>query len=566
MQTTDSSFSAPPHALTQTCAHARSQRGLTRSAALIAISTLVASFAVAAKAPYHAAARPIKDDQGRVQVIIDFTDDAHENFPADTPPRSNANVAASGDVKFFHHPKVLKLVEHYEKKYGFVRSGMTSWVGNSVTAFLSPQQISEIRDDHLVAAAWDSESVALSAPPPWYDTTVNGETLSWGRNAVNGKTKLGGSARRVYVIDGGVAEHYDFLRPDASSNVTRVTVACGNTAGGCESLVDGFPPNNPITYPKVGCYGHATHVAGIIGALTNSQGVAGVYAGVDIVSVNVTYAVNPHATGVDSPAGNGGIYGWCSDSLIQTASIGYGLDYVYFDTLNNNSGRVTVVNLSMNPGAMGWYWDSAYGSYRPETNYPKVRALATPGLAKDGRAYQGAFVAQAAGNYGASSCGWLSSTQSYSYRLNPALYPYATDATDGIMVVGAVHNTGAAVSASVGFSASSPPYQATTEPYSNYGQCVDVWAPGNSIISLWGDYMPAPPTFVPSTRVGTKYSASAYLSGTSMASPHVAAAAAYLADYFSLTSPAAIEAKVRRYMVNYGYDQAYSPVNVIQLP
>ena len=37
----------------------------------------------------------------------------------------------------------------------------------------------------------------------------------------------------------------------------------------------------------------------------------------------------------------------------------------------------------------------------------------------------------------------------------------------------------------------------------------------------------------------------AWLSGTSMAAPHVAAAAAYVADLYGLTTPAAIEQKLR---------------------
>jgi subtilisin family serine protease len=55
------------------------------------------------------------------------------------------------------------------------------------------------------------------------------------------------------------------------------------------------------------------------------------------------------------------------------------------------------------------------------------------------------------------------------------------------------------------------------------------------------------PTSLPSL-----YKGWAWLSGTSMAAPHVAAAAAYIADKYALTTPAAIEAAVRQYSKPYG--------------
>jgi hypothetical protein len=504
--------------------------------------TLVVSAEAAAKAPYLQSDKPIKDGQGRISVIIDFNDDAHELYAGEVVrPTLDPKI----EQKFFHLPKVLTLVKDYEDRYGFKRVGMTSWVGSSVTAFLTAPQIDKLQNDKLVKFLSDNAESQFSVGPTWGNTVSGGETTSWGRYAVNGKVKTSTSSRKIYVIDAGVAVHDDL------PSMARTNVACGS-GGQCEIAY-------PNSFPVVGCYAHATHVAGIIGAIAgNSKTTAGVYAGGNMVSISVLTTTSPYNLPPNQCA---------SISVPNSAAIGYALDYIYFDTtFNNPSGLVNVANISINPGSMGF---NSQGY--PEANWGKVRTVASPAYRYDvQRSYPGIFVAQSAGNKSMDACLTDSSNSGSSYAYRPFSYaPYSVD-DDGIMVIGATHNTGQAVSNLIPFSPSYPAALANTDPPSNFGRCVDIWAPGNAIVSTWGAHS------YPNARTGLSYSGNpvsgsqgwAWLSGTSMAAPHIAGIAAYLADTFALTTPAQIEQKVRSYGIQYnGYlDPSGQPVRIPQLP
>lgn len=64
-------------------------------------------------------------------------------------------------------------------------------------------------------------------------------------------------------------------------------------------------------------------------------------------------------------------------------------------------------------------------------------------------------------------------------------------------------------------------------PYSGFGSILDIWAPGSNVISTWND------------------GRTAFLSGTSMATPHVAGLAAYLLTLDSSLTPSSVSDTIK---------------------
>jgi hypothetical protein len=94
--------------------------------------------------------------------------------------------------------------------------------------------------------------------------------MPWNISAVAGNQLSGGSVR-AYVLDGGVGYHNDL--PNVISRLSA-------------------DPSTSSPVPAVGCYPHATHVAGIISAPRNNTGVVGVDSWVPVVSVSVSNTAN----------------------------------------------------------------------------------------------------------------------------------------------------------------------------------------------------------------------------------------------------------------------------------
>lgn len=467
---------------------------------------------------------PVTDEKGRVSYIVDLRREARLAYPETEKAENTAR---------FHHrhlPQFVNMIVAFEKRYGFESREQTSWVGDSFVATLTPEQLRGIRADPAVAMVTEETYMELSAPPPpWSDTTYASgswpywETSSWGRVATNGKQSNGTS--RVYIIDIGVGNHTDL-----ASVALRVNASCGSPG------TTGCPAISPV-----GCYPHATHVAGIIGATYGNLGVAGVLAGAPIYSVAMSFA---------NAIGGGKT---CGSRTIVSGAIESAMDYVKWHLIFNSPYKVGIVNISINgpefksPGSCTPNDPSTCGTYNA-----KIIDLITPSAAWGGLTYPGAFVAQSAGNGFVDAC-----DVAFNYGA-----PSWTNTADGVMVVGGIDSTGAAVTpANGGFTNT----LTSSDLGSNWGACVEAWAPSKNLVSTYGplySFNDADSTTWQDE--ATPYGQYGVLSGTSMAAPHIAVAAAYLSEHNTFANPGAVESAVRSYFIWYGAtDASGRPVNIV---
>ena len=73
----------------------------------------------------------------------------------------------------------MKLITDHEKKHCYSRVLMTSWVGNSVTAFLTGKQLSKVMLDPKVRLLTEDSCVSYSANPAgalWNKNLLCGDT------------------------------------------------------------------------------------------------------------------------------------------------------------------------------------------------------------------------------------------------------------------------------------------------------------------------------------------------------------------------------------------------------
>jgi hypothetical protein len=209
----------------------------------------------AAEAEFNA---PIRDEWGRVRYIIDLDDAATEDYQGRKAPNDG--------FPDYLKPETRLLAREMAAQYRFEPVSLTSWVGHSITAYLTDDQVALLKRDARVTAITADHRIRPSAQV-WQDS---GRT-AWGVVAMGPQTVPGNSIP-VYVLDTGVSNHLDL------PYLTRAPIL-SNTATPTQST------------KSIGCYSHATHVAGIIGGvgatLPAVAGSTGIVKGIPIVSVSV---------------------------------------------------------------------------------------------------------------------------------------------------------------------------------------------------------------------------------------------------------------------------------------
>lgn len=451
------------------------------------------------------------------------------DLDAAAPRPASAAFVPSERFAPYHDGRAVNLVKDLELQYGLQVRQMTSVSRFSFTAALTDAQLTALAADARVVDIYPDTAVEPSTPATdttavWRDSaTTSAEPPTsqwklmippppplspWGQTATStARPAVVANGPIVYVLDAGVGQHTGL-----TSVIERVNgvVPLGNDCGARPGLA---PCTAAQLANTVGCYTHSTLVAGTIGATNPTAGTRGVYPGVSMVSVSL-YRPDP------------GTHSCLTGSSFGQSDLSQALDWISANiAATNHTGRPSVVTLSFN-------WQ--YAGQAPPGLIAQIHALAA--------ARPGAFFTQSAGNFYKDAC------QS----------AYNTPATnDGVMVIGAINAHGQPVKPLNGLNGFWKDFVGPVhQPGSNFGACVDAWAPGDAILTTAGAYP---------TQVGaTTYSTYAYVSGTSLAAPHVAAlAAALIASDATLTSASLVETRVRARFRDLGsHDAAGLAVNL----
>ena len=455
--------------------------------------------------------KPIMNEQGAIRYIV-LLDDGRK-VDTEKPAQRTINKAEVESVVQSFQGATNAVVADVIRPAGAKSLRTTALIAPTFLAYLDEKQVKQLASDKRVLRLEQDTYVQTSNL--WNNSNSGGQVNAWGIEAMglNNPSPSNGIAK-VFLVDTGIVPHVD-LPQFSPANEWRASPA--------------------ITQPP--CWDHATHVAGIIGAANNGTGTVGMLPGVGIISMNI----NDVQGTIDSqPCATIG-----TSSVSFTSNVVAALDTIGLMSLFHPF--VSVVNMSINGlniFGSGTIIGSAMATLAtpqwillPDNSvlgYPYLNAVYLPG----------SLIVQSAGNFNKNACNYAYNTPS---------------ANDGILVVGALDENGNSVRPLIpgdlgggGLVPESSGFQSDLtaapnagkilrQPGSNHNNgsgpaCVELWAPGQRIRSLWRDN-------------GTEV-----LSGTSMAAPHVVGLAARLLESnpSELDTPGKLEQAVRQHMITIG--------------
>ena len=234
---------------------------------------------------------PVTDGSGRKLYFIFLTKGSVNDQSAgmELPARTPRDLQNLIDFRGWHKPQVRALVRALEAQYQIEAVAMTSYTIPSFSAHLSDESASRIALDPRVKEVVLQHENVVRFSQLWADQFDGSERIPWGKIAI-GTNDASSTTNVVYMIDGGAVVPVggtDFDHTD----LTLIHAAEGN--------------------PRTGEY-HANHVAGVLAAKMNGQGVRGINPGATVVDVNIGSTPAHFATAMDwvlIDAEDQGVYG-----------------------------------------------------------------------------------------------------------------------------------------------------------------------------------------------------------------------------------------------------------------